>query len=352
MSVSRVFVVIGLGLGACGQVAKASNASVPTVSWLASSVPTASRIDLGKIMTTNSTGKQNWVTTGSCAVKASVLTTTKEGKCQFELSIAATKKHSAAKSSTVIQVKKKTEINVLAAASLATAMTELGNAYMSKFLNVTVKFNFAGSSTLVTQIQNGAPLDVFAPADTINMDKLLATGEINRASVTTLVNNKLAILVPRGNPAKILTLNDLTRGGLRVVLCDLSQPCGRYAATILTSAKVSFAVASREASSSGVVLRVANGEADAGIAYITDGLVSGDKVDPVKIDDSINVIASYPIGVAAKPTTKDLGAISAFVALAKSETGQKIFTDKGFLLPSVAGFRNPAVCGCLVCRRS
>ena len=101
----------------------------------------------------------------------------------------------------------------------------------------------------------------------------------------------------------------------------------------MSKANVSFAVASREASASGVVSRIGLGEADAGIAYLTDGLVTGDKVDAVKIADNFNLIAEYPIGVATKPKTKDKSAIGAFIAMTKSSVGRKILAENGFILP-------------------
>lgn len=204
---------------------------------------------------------------------------------------------------------------------------------MAKFLNVSIRFNFAGSATLVTQIQQGAPVDIVAMADTINMNKVLSSGDVDRKSVSILARNKLAILVQRGNPQKIETLSDLARSGLKVVLCDLAQPCGKYASTVLSKANVLFAVASREASASGVVSRIGLGEADAGIAYLTDGLVAGDKVDAVKIADNFNLVAEYPIGVATKPKTKDNSAINAFIAMTKSSVGRKILAENGFILP-------------------
>ena len=165
------------------------------------------------------------------------------------------------------------------------------------------------------------------------MNKVLSSGDIDQKSVSIVARNKLAILVQRGNPLKIETLSDLARSGLKVVLCDLAQPCGKYAATILSKANVSFTVVSREASASGVVSRIGLGEADAGIAYLTDGLVAGDKVDAVKIADNLNLTAEYPIGVAAKPTTKDKSAIVAFIAMAKSSVGRKVLAENGFILP-------------------
>jgi molybdate transport system substrate-binding protein len=222
---------------------------------------------------------------------------------------------------------------VLVTASLANSFEKIGKVFMAKFLNVSVRFSFAGSATLVTQIQQGAPVDIVAMADTINMNKVLSSGDIDQKSVSIVARNKLAILVQRGNPLKIETLSDLARSGLKVVLCDLAQPCGRYAATILSKANVSFAVVSREASASGVVSRIGLGEADAGIAYLTDGLVAGDKVDAVKIADNLNLTAEYPIGVAAKPATKDNSAIVAFIAMAKSSVGRKVLAENGFILP-------------------
>ena len=330
----RSIVVALLALFACGNAALAkSYVTTPTVVWLASSVPDSSRIELSKIVATNSTAQMKLTTQGSCAVKGKLLTTTKVGTCKIELRLSESPKFASITSTAMIQVKKKTELTVLATASLANSFETLGKTFMNRFRHVSVKFNFSGSATLVTQIQQGAPVDIVAMADTANMEKVLKSGDIDQKTVTILVRNKLAILVQRGNPRKINTLTDLTRSGLKVVLCDLAQPCGKYAATVLSKANISFMVASREASASGVVLRVGLGEADAGIAYITDGLVAGDKVDAVKIADVFNLTAEYPIGVAARPTTKDKAAIVAFMAMTKSAVGRTIFAENGFVLP-------------------
>ncbi|MDA3004558.1 MAG: molybdate ABC transporter substrate-binding protein [Actinomycetota bacterium] len=319
---------------ACGTAVLAKSQLItPSVSWLASSVPDSARIQVSKIVETDSTAQMKFTTQGSCAVKGKFLATTKVGTCRIELRLSATPKFAATTSVAIVRVKKKTELNVLAAASLANPFETLGEIFTRRFMNVSVRFNFAGSATLAMQIQQGAPVDIVAMADTANMKKVLVSGDVERKSVITLVRNQLAILVQRGNPQKINSLNDLARSGLKVVLCDLAQPCGKYAATVLSKANVSFTVASREASASGVVLRVGFGEADAGIAYITDGIVAGDKVDAVKIADILNLIAEYPIGVATKPTTKDTAAIVAFMAMTKSSVGRTIFAENGFILP-------------------
>lgn len=333
--VARRFIVgVLLVLPACGSAVLAkSQLTKPTVSWLASSVPESARIELSKIFETNSTAQMRLITQGSCAVKDSFLITTKVGTCKVELRLSSTAKFTADTSVTIIQIKKKTELNVLVTASLANSFEKIGEVFMNKFLNVLVRFNFAGSATLVTQIQQGAPVDIVAMADTINMNKVLSSGDIDRKSISILAQNKLAILVQRGNPQKINLLIDLTRAGLKVVLCDISQPCGSYAATLLNRANITFTVASREASASGVVSRIALGEADAGIAYFTDGFVAGDQVDAVKIADNLNLTAEYPIGVATKPKTKDKSAIVAFIAMTKSSVGRKVLVENGFILP-------------------
>ena len=329
MAVVAVFFWFSWGTAVLAQ----SQPTKPTVSWLASSVPDSSRIELSKIFETNSTAQMRLVTQGSCAVKGNFLTTTKVGNCKIELQLNSTPKFTATTSVVIIQVKKKTELTVLVTASLTNSFEKIGEVFMSRYLNVSVRFNFAGSATLVTQIQQGAPVDIVAMADTINMNKVLSSGDVDKKSISILARNKLAILVQRGNPQNLKTLGDLTRSGLKVVLCDLAQPCGRYASIVLSKANVSFAVASREASASGVVSRIGLGEADAGIAYLTDGLVTGDKVDAVKIADNFNLVAEYPIGVATKPNTKDKSDIGAFIAMTKSSVGRKILAENGFILP-------------------
>ena len=320
-------------VGCVGVAHGAGYLATPRITWLASSIPTTSKVGLDKVVAVDSLGRRAWSTSGGCTVKGTDLVTTKPGICRVVLKIGATPKYSATSSSTSLQVRKSTELNIHAAASLTNAFTELGRTFSSRFLNVSVKFNFAGSSTLATQIQQGAPADVVVTADSSNMDKLVAASLVKSSNVATLVNNKLAILVSRGNPSKISTLADLARSGLKVVLCDSAQPCGKYAAMVLSNAKVSFTPASREASASAVVARIFNGEADAGITYITDGLVSGDKVDPIAIPDGVNVVAAYPIAALAKPSTHDASAITAFIAMARGPVGDAIFMKAGFTLP-------------------
>jgi molybdate transport system substrate-binding protein len=219
------------------------------------------------------------------------------------------------------------------AASLSSVFEELGDEFASQFPDVTIRFNFAGSSTLVTQIQEGAPADVVVMADSANMDKLVSSSDVNAQDVGDLARNELAILVASGNPSGIASLDDLTRPDLRVVLCDEAQPCGKYASEMLTAVTIELEPASREASAAAVVSRVANGEADAGIAYLTDGLVPNDDVEAVRIPSMVNVTTNYPIAKMARLTSGDSEAVDAFIALATGPSGDKALTDAGFTLP-------------------
>ena len=225
------------------------------------------------------------------------------------------------------------ELNIHVAASLRGVVTALGEEFEAQFPDVTLKFNFAGSSTLATQIEQGAPADVVVMADSANIDKLVASGDVRKSDVRDLAYNELAILVERGNPLTIDSLNDLPRREVRVVLCDEAQPCGRYAEQMFATARIVVVPASREANAAAVVSRIANGEADAGIAYLTDGLAPDDNVEAVRIPASVNVTTKYPIAPVADPSSRNAAAVAAFVEMARGSVGDRLLTDAGFTLP-------------------
>jgi molybdate transport system substrate-binding protein len=225
------------------------------------------------------------------------------------------------------------ELNVHVAASLSAVFEKLGDEFASQFPDVTIRFNFAGSSTLVTQIREGAPADVVVMADSANMDKLVSNGDVNAGDVDELARNELAILVEKGNPSAITSLDDLTRPDVRVVLCDEAQPCGRYASQMLEAERIDLTPASRELSAAAVLSRVANGEADAGIAYVTDGMLPNDNVEAVRIPSQVNVTTNYPIAKMAKPNSGNANAVEAFIALVRGPSGDEALTNAGFTLP-------------------
>jgi len=194
--------------------------------------------------------------------------------------------------------------------------------------------NYNGSGSLVTQIQQGAPADVFASADTANMDKLTGSGAI--ASSQPFARNLLEIVVQNGNPKGIHSLADLARPDLVVVLGDpATVPAGKYAKQALQAAGVNVAPKSLESQVTAVVQKVALAEADAGIVYVTDvkaAEAAGQHVDGVPIPPEQNVVAVYPIGIlknAANPAVAQ-----AFVAYVLSPPGQATLASFGFLPPS------------------
>jgi molybdate transport system substrate-binding protein len=219
------------------------------------------------------------------------------------------------------------ELKVFAAASLTAAFTELGERFTAASGGTEVTFNFAGSQALATQIQQGAPADVFASADTTNMDKV-------RDLVGTqqpFASNLLAIVVEKGNPRGVRTLGDLASSDLKVVLAAEEVPAGRYAKQVLDRAGVRLQPVSQEDNVKAVVTKVSLGEADAGIVYVTDVTAGGDKVEGVDIPEDQNVVATYPIATVKASRAQD--SAQAFVDLVLSGEGQRVLKEHGFLPP-------------------
>jgi len=221
-----------------------------------------------------------------------------------------------------------TTLNVSAAASLTNAFGEV--AFEQAHPDVDVVLNFASSSDLVTQIVEGAPVDVFASADTKNMEKISAAGLVV-GNPSVFATNSLRIIVAPGNPLGITGLGDLARPGLVYVTCDPNVPIGRYAQEVLDAAGVVVSPASFEENVKGVVAKVMAGEADAGIVYTTDVLAAGDGADGVDIPEEFNVSASYPIAILESSTHSKLA--RSFVEFVSSDAGMAILGRFGFGTP-------------------
>lgn len=227
-------------------------------------------------------------------------------------------------------------ITVFAAASLTAAYTAIGMDFQKLHPDTIVRFTFAGSSTLAAQIQQGAIGDVFASADQPNMQKLVDGGLVMSAP-SIFARNRLQIVVAAGNPKHITGLADLSRADLVVLLCAPAVPCGRYAAQSLQKAGVTVKPASQEADVKAVLSKVALGEADAGVVYVTDVKAAGLAVQGVDIPDSLNVIADYPIAVLKD--TQNLALARAFVRYMLEDApqapsdGQRTLRRYGFLSP-------------------
>ena len=219
-------------------------------------------------------------------------------------------------------------VSVFAAASLTDSFKALGSAFQAAHPGVTVQFNFAGSPTLVTQIEQGAPADLFASADTANMDKLTADG-FTTGTAQVFAHNQLEIAVAPGNPKHITGLADLARPGLIYISEAATVPAGKYSLQALAKAGVSVTPKSLETDVKSVVSKIELGEADAGIVYITDVTAAGSKAQGVSIPAADNVVATYPM-VAVKGA-KNSAAANAFIAYLRSSTGQSTLESFGFL---------------------
>lgn len=224
------------------------------------------------------------------------------------------------------------DLVVFAAASLTEAFGQIGSAFEDRHADVRVRFNFGPSDGLATQIREGAPADVFASASERWMDAVAGEGLLDRA---VFARNRLAILVPRDNPARIGGVGDLARPGIRLVVAAPDVPAGEYARLALANAgildRAETNVVSNEEDVKGVVQKVALGEADAGIAYATDvtDAVAGEVV-AVAIPADVNVIARYPIAALRSSNLEDVA--RRFVAFVLGP-GQRVLRGAGFLPP-------------------
>jgi molybdate transport system substrate-binding protein len=221
-------------------------------------------------------------------------------------------------------------LTVYAAASLTGAFTQMGKQFEADHEGVKVKFSFGGSSDLVAQIQQGAPADVFASADTTNMDK--ATGDdLVEGDPVDFATNTLEIAVPPDNPAKVASLQDLSKAGTKVVVCAAEVPCGAAAQKVEDASGVTIRPVSEEQSVTDVLNKVQTGEADAGLVYVTDVLSAGDKVKGITFPESSSVVNTYPIGALADSKNQDLA--KEFVDLVTGPDGQQILADARFAKP-------------------
>ncbi len=219
---------------------------------------------------------------------------------------------------------------VFAAASLKKSFTAIGEQFKTDNPGSDIEFSFAGSSDLVTQLTQGAPADVFASADTKNMDKA-AEADLLAGDPVNFATNTLTIVTAPGNPKKIASFKDLAASGLSVVVCAPQVPCGSATEKVEKATGVQLNPVSEESQVTDVLGKVTSGQADAGLVYVTDAQGAGDKVTAVPFPESAGAVNTYPIAVLEQSTQPELA--RTFVDLVTGEAGQKVLNAAGFAKP-------------------
>ncbi len=213
---------------------------------------------------------------------------------------------------------------VLAAASLTNVFPQI---------DPNAKYTFGGSGALEADIEQGAPADVFAAASPKQPAALLDKGLVEKP--VEFATNTLVLIVPKTNPAHITSVNNITKPGVKLVICNATVPCGDYARTAFMNLGITSAamknVVSQTTDVTQTVADVATGQADAGFVYITDAKAADGKV------------AVITLPAQAKPGTEDFIAVvksgknqaaaKAFVALVLSPAGQAKLRAAGFGKP-------------------
>lgn len=220
-------------------------------------------------------------------------------------------------------------VTVFAAVSLTDAFTEVAEAYEDAHPGSHVVLNLASSTQLAGQIVAGAPADVFASADEVQMQVVADAGLAVEPRL--LLGNRMAIVVEAGNPLGVAGLADLADPDLVVVLAAPEVPAGRYARVVLQAAGVTVAPASEEATVRSVLSKVVLGEADAGIVYASDVVAAGADATGIEIPADVDAVVRYPISVVKGAPNPDGAA--AFVEFAASATADAVFLYHGFTRP-------------------
>lgn len=221
-------------------------------------------------------------------------------------------------------------LTVLAAASLSGTFAELEQAFHEQHPGVDVRLSFDSSATLAGQIVEGAPADVLATADEQTMESVVAAGATD-GRPTSFASNRLVLVVPDDNPARIHSVADLGAEGVDYVVCVPSAPCGHVAVAALDEAGIDAPAVSEEADVKAVLNKVLLGEADAGLVYATDALDAGESVRTFEISSSPATTTRYFVAALRDAASPELA--RDWVELVLSKRGQQVLDDAGFGRP-------------------
>jgi molybdate transport system substrate-binding protein len=222
------------------------------------------------------------------------------------------------------------KVVVFAAASLKPAFTQIGERFETENPGSSVDFEFAGSSELATQLTQGAKADVFASADTAQMDTVAKAGLLARGPAN-FASNTLVIVTAPGNPKNVGSFAALAGPGLKVVICQNPVPCGSATQRVEDGTGVRLNPVSAELSVTDVLNKVTSGQADAGLVYVTDARSAGTKVTTDDFPEAAAAVNVYPVAVlkyAPQPTPAQK-----FVAMVTGDAGQSVLAQYGFGKP-------------------
>ena len=222
-------------------------------------------------------------------------------------------------------------LTVFAAASLTDVFTDLGDQLMADNPDLTVTFNFAGSSALATQLTQGAPADVFASANQTQMTVVTDAGLV-ADDPTVFTENVLEIAVPEGNPAGVTGIDDFADADLTLAICAADVPCGAAAEKVFESAGITAQPDTLEEDVRAALTKVELGEVDAALVYATDVQAAGNSVEGIEFPEAEDAINSYPISTLSASANPE--AAQAFLDLVESDEGQQALEDAGFRAPS------------------
>lgn len=226
-------------------------------------------------------------------------------------------------------------ITVFAAASLHSVFDEIG-ADVETRTGARITFSYAGSSDLAAQLGAGAPGDVFASANEKQMTVAVDAGSVPSGTPRPFATNTLTVVTPKDDPGHVDSLADLARPGVTTVVCAPQVPCGAATKELFAATSLTVKPVSEEASVTDVLGKVASGQADAGLVYVTDATGAGEAVSVVTTPEAQRIVNTYPIAVTTHGREDPARAATAeaFVEAVRAESGQQVLRAAGFGAPN------------------
>lgn len=222
-------------------------------------------------------------------------------------------------------------LQVLAAASLNQPFEEIAEDFTAAHPELSIEISYAGSSTLVQNLQAGAPADVLATADEVSMNTANDAGLIDVDSRAIFASNTLVGIVPADNPASVDSLQQAVAPEVNLVTCAPQVPCGALSQAVAEAAGVKLEPVSEELQVSDVLGKVRSGQADAGLVYATEAALAPQEVEVFHIDGADDARNFYPI--AQTSDTDQPEASAEFIDYVQSDSGQAVLEAHGFGAP-------------------